>query len=106
MGFSFAGLTPLREISGTVRHANGDQESHAKAPSPQSKLVSLRRSLASPMSSLTPEQMEQFARDGYLMVRDLFDAEEMDLLLNVAKSDQQLEREAKMRLDSASGRTK
>jgi len=58
------------------------------------------------MSRLTTEQIEQFARDGYLLIRDLFDAEEMDLLLNVATGDQQLEQQAQTRLDLSSGRTK
>src|SRR5919106_483011 len=33
---------------------------------------------------LTGEQIEQFNRNGYLMVESLFDAEEMKLLLSVA----------------------
>jgi ectoine hydroxylase len=58
------------------------------------------------MSKLSEEQVEQFNRDGYLMVAGLFDPEEMDLLLRVAKSDQQLEQQAHERLDLASGRSK
>ncbi len=58
------------------------------------------------MPTLTVEQIEQFNRDGYLMVKSLFDTEEMDLLLNIAKSDQQIEQQAQERLDLSSGRSK
>jgi ectoine hydroxylase len=58
------------------------------------------------MSKLTAEQMELFTRDGYLLVRELFDKEEMDLLLNIAKGDQQIEQQAHERLDLSSGRSK
>ena len=54
------------------------------------------------MSKLIAEQIEQFARDGYLMVRGLFDSEEMDLLLNIVKHDQQIEQLAQERLDLSS----
>ena len=36
---------------------------------------------------ITPDQVEQFNQDGYLMVPDLFDEEEMDLLLTIGKAD-------------------
>ena len=39
---------------------------------------------------LSDEQFDQFWRDGYLMARSLFDAEEMDLLLRTAKQDQEM----------------
>ena len=58
------------------------------------------------MPKLTPEQIEVFTRDGYLLVRDLFDKEEMDLLLNIARRDQQLEQQAHERLDLSSARSK
>jgi len=58
------------------------------------------------MSKLTAKQIEQFTLDGYLMVKGLFDTEEMDLLLNIAKSDQQIEQQAQERLDLSSGRSK
>src|SRR5258706_13058344 len=58
------------------------------------------------MPRLTAEQIEQFTRDGYLLVRDLFDTEEMDLLLNVARGDQQIEQQAHERLDLSSERSK
>jgi ectoine hydroxylase len=58
------------------------------------------------MSRLNAEQIEQFNRDGYLMVNDLFEAEEMDLLLKIAKSDQQVQQQAHERLDLDSGQTR
>src|ERR1051326_7581991 len=51
------------------------------------------------MSKLTAQEIDQFNRDGYLMKPALFDAEEMDLLITVAKNDQRLEREALERLE-------
>src|SRR5882762_1478521 len=58
------------------------------------------------MSKLALEQIEQFTRDGYLMVKGLFDTEEMDLLLNIARSDQQIELQAQERLDLSNRRSK
>ena len=58
------------------------------------------------MSKLNKEQVEQFNRDGYLMVMGLFDAEEMDLLLHIAKGDQQIEQLAQERRDLSNGRSK
>ena len=58
------------------------------------------------MSTFTATQIEQFTRDGYLMVNGLFDTEEMDLLLNIARRDLHLEHEAQERLDLSGGRSK
>jgi hypothetical protein len=58
------------------------------------------------MFTLTKEQVEQFNRDGYLMIKGLFDAEEMDLLMHIAKADQQMAQEAYERRDAFSGRSK
>lgn len=58
------------------------------------------------MSELTKEQVEQFNRDGYLMIRGLFDAEEMDLLIWIAKADPQMAQQAYERLDTSRGRSK
>jgi len=58
------------------------------------------------MCKLTKEQIEQFNRDGYLMISGLFDAEEMDLLMHIAKTDQQMAQEAYERMDAFSGRSK
>ncbi|MBM3280328.1 MAG: phytanoyl-CoA dioxygenase family protein [Candidatus Handelsmanbacteria bacterium] len=38
---------------------------------------------------VTKAQQAQFNRDGFLMVRQLYDAEEMDLLLKIGKADQE-----------------
>ncbi len=58
------------------------------------------------MSELTKEQVEQFNRDGYLMIRGLFDAEEIDLLIRIAKADPQMAQQAYERLDTSRGRSK
>jgi hypothetical protein len=58
------------------------------------------------MNELNEEQLEQFNRDGYLIVRGLFDAEEMDLLISIAKADQQLEQQSQERQDLENGRSK
>ena len=58
------------------------------------------------MYKLSTEQLEQFTREGYLMVTALFDSEEVNLLLNIAKGDQQLDQQAQERLDLSSGRSK
>ena len=58
------------------------------------------------MSEMTTEEIQQFNRDGYLMVNDLFDTEEMDLLLSVARRDKQIEQQAHERQDLSSGRSK
>jgi ectoine hydroxylase-related dioxygenase (phytanoyl-CoA dioxygenase family) len=41
------------------------------------------------MFKVTKAQAAQFNQDGFLMVRELFDAEEMDLLLKIGKADQE-----------------
>ena len=58
------------------------------------------------MTKLNEQEIAQFNRDGYLMKRDLFDAEEMDLLITIAKNDQRLEREALERRDAHAGTSK
>jgi ectoine hydroxylase-related dioxygenase (phytanoyl-CoA dioxygenase family) len=40
-----------------------------------------------PKKILTDEQIAQFHRDGYVILRSLFDAEEMDILRSAAKAD-------------------
>lgn len=52
----------------------------------------------------TKQQVEQFNRDGYLIVRSLFDQEEMDLLIHKSKADAGLQEDAYGRLDKG-GRT-
>lgn len=55
---------------------------------------------------VSPSQIASFWRDGYLMVPDLFDAEEMDLLLRIAKTDHALGSEARGRRDKDGGISK
>ena len=43
------------------------------------------------MSRLSTQEIEQFNRDGYLMKPALFDAEEMELLITIARNDQRFE---------------
>jgi ectoine hydroxylase-related dioxygenase (phytanoyl-CoA dioxygenase family) len=52
---------------------------------------------------LTNEQIEQFKQDGYLIVRDLFDAEEMTILREKAKSDQVLKEQTRGLADGEGG---
>jgi len=63
----------------------------------------------------SPEQIQQFQDDGFLIVRDLYTPEEMDLLLQIGRSDQEKVasvraskdregRESKLWLDSDTGR--
>jgi ectoine hydroxylase-related dioxygenase (phytanoyl-CoA dioxygenase family) len=47
------------------------------------------------------QQIEEFHRDGFLTVRQLFDADEMALLLQIAKSDLKITAEAHNRTDAA-----
>ena len=58
------------------------------------------------MAALSEKQIAQFNRDGYLLCEELFDTEEMDLLIRIAKQDQRLEREALERRDSNAGTSK
>jgi ectoine hydroxylase len=58
------------------------------------------------MSAFTEEQIEQFNSDGFLLVQNLFDAEEMDLLVTIARNDQRLEQESLKRLDASANTTK
>ena len=48
---------------------------------------------------LTPEQINAYHRDGYLIVRALFDAEEIDLLQRTAVADRQLDQQSFGRAD-------
>ena len=55
------------------------------------------------MYKLTHEQIEHFDRDGYLLVEQLFDAEEVNLLLRVAKTDPQIIQKSQERRDASNG---
>ena len=53
-----------------------------------------------PRFQVNQEHVTQFHRDGYLMVRQLFDDHEMQLLLKIAKSDLQMTSEARNKTDA------
>ena len=55
---------------------------------------------------LSPQQLDQFHRDGYIMIDGLFDPEEMQLLINIAKNDQKLEQQAIRKQDTNAGTSK
>ena len=55
---------------------------------------------------LTAEQAAVFQQDGYLFVKDLYEAEEIELLRKISKADSQLVKDSIDRLDSQSGNTK
>jgi ectoine hydroxylase len=53
--------------------------------------------------TLTAENRAAFDRDGFLLVRRLFDEEETDLLLRIARADAALAKEARLRHDAQGG---
>ena len=55
---------------------------------------------------LTPEQLASFERDGYIIVKSLFDAEEVDLLRRAMEDDPEIGRHALNRADGAGGATR
>jgi ectoine hydroxylase-related dioxygenase (phytanoyl-CoA dioxygenase family) len=56
-----------------------------------------------PSFVVSDAQVAQFKQDGYLFVENLFDQEEMDLLLKIAKADQALAKDAHNAIDSTGG---
>jgi ectoine hydroxylase-related dioxygenase (phytanoyl-CoA dioxygenase family) len=52
------------------------------------------------------KDLAAFSEDGYLLVRQLFDADEMHLLLDIAKADRQLASESYARRDAGGGSSK
>lgn len=56
--------------------------------------------------TVTDAQIAQFQRDGYLMAPNLFDAEEMELLLNIGRADNERLARVSGRLDAAGGVSK
>lgn len=58
------------------------------------------------MTALTEQQIQAFERDGFLLIQNLFDAEEMGFLANIARQDQRLEQDALERLDASANTTK
>jgi ectoine hydroxylase len=55
---------------------------------------------------LTPEQLAQYERDGYLLVPRMFDAEEIGLLLRSAKADRALDQHAFGKADGEGGQVR
>ena len=55
---------------------------------------------------IEPTEMASWERDGYVLLRKLFDQEEMDILLRYAKSDEALVAGATGRLDASGNTTK
>lgn len=53
--------------------------------------------------ALSDPQLEQYHRDGYLIVQGLFDREEIDLLSRIARADHRLEQQAASRRDGEGG---
>lgn len=54
---------------------------------------------------ITESQTKQFEEDGYLMVSSLLDAEETDLLVKIAKADQELTHNSRSGLDTQGNKT-
>ena len=52
---------------------------------------------------LTVSQLQQYHKDGYLLVRQLFDAEEIGMLGRVAREDRVLDENARGRRDGEGG---
>jgi ectoine hydroxylase len=52
---------------------------------------------------LSPDQLQQYHRDGYVLVQRLFDSEEIDLLKRAAKEDHELDRRSFGRADGEGG---
>ena len=57
-------------------------------------------------NSLTEDQLTQFQRDGFLVLPDLFEVEEIDLLRKIARADRELTAEADERRDGEGGAVK
>lgn len=59
-----------------------------------------------PATPFSAQQLAEYQRDGYLLIRGLFDADEMRILLDYARQDPQLRASAYDRLDAQGARTK
>lgn len=59
-----------------------------------------------PDHSLTPQQIDTFHRDGFLIVEGLLDQEEVSLLRNIAKADHELSQRVVSRADGEGGAVK
>ncbi len=52
---------------------------------------------------LTPEQLADFHRDGYVIIDELLDADEIELLRNIARADRQIQLDVASRADGEGG---
>jgi len=59
-----------------------------------------------PAAPLTPEQVAGFHADGFVVLRNLLDTEEIDLLRKIAQADHELARDAGSRADGEGGAVK
>ncbi|WP_010582721.1 phytanoyl-CoA dioxygenase family protein [Schlesneria paludicola] len=59
-----------------------------------------------PEFALTESMIDQFHDEGYLIVKDLLDSEEIELLRQIAKADQGLDRDTLQRADGEGGAVK
>lgn len=57
-------------------------------------------------TKLSDSQLAQFNEDGYILLENLFDSEEVELLLNIGKADQELANETYARKDGEGNLTK
>jgi ectoine hydroxylase len=55
---------------------------------------------------LNPEQLAQYERDGYLVVKKLFTAEETDLLGRAGREDRELDRHSFGKADGEGGKVR
>ena len=55
---------------------------------------------------LRDEQVAEFERNGYILVRQLFDGEEMEMLRAIGKADAELASQIRVRHDTQGGETK
>ena len=55
---------------------------------------------------ISPDEVASFGRDGFVIVRGLFDQQEMEGLLAYAKGDRALDEEAYIRSDASGGQTR
>jgi ectoine hydroxylase len=54
-------------------------------------------------SQLSPDQLAAFHRDGYILVSELLDAEEVELLRGIARADHEIARDRSARADGEGG---
>ena len=58
------------------------------------------------MSQLTKDQIREFQKEGYIIIRELFDSEEIELLRSTAKADRELDKHSFARADGEGGKVR